>query len=219
MATGTSSVGERRTRRARWSAAALLVVLLAAVAVAVASADGTAHAPSAAAAPTSASTSATPPAAFAWLRPSAAPAAWRRATTPTGATVSYPSGWHTIETDPGTVSAAPLGEHGVFHGYLNATPQGGKETLANWRRFRPAHVAEEGAHDVRLAAAAEHLRFRSGRGSCVVDSYSTTKTRFREIACIVSGARGTSVIVAAAPASGWAQQAPSLERAVAGYET
>jgi hypothetical protein len=141
------------------------------------------------------------------------------ATTPSGATLSFPAGWHTIRTDPGTVSAAPRGRDGVFHGYLNATPQGGPETLANWHRARVTHVASEGSRDVRLAASATGLRFRAGHGSCVTDSYSTSRTRFREIACIVSGSRATTVVVAAAPVSQWARQLPVLERAISSFVT
>jgi hypothetical protein len=117
------------------------------------------------------------------------------------------------------VSASPLGSRGVFRGYLNATPRSGAETLGNWRRFRVRHVAEEGARDVRLEASATDLRFRAGHGSCVIDSYSTERARFREVACIVAGSRSTAVIVAAAPVTGWVVQAPMLERAVASFAT
>ena len=203
MVTGTSRRHELRARWAIWPAAAALVALVALFAVA-----GAHH-------------SAKPPVppGFGWLRPAAASPGWHTATTPSGATLAYPPGWHTIRTDSGTVSAAPVGRRGAFAGYLNATPQSGSETLSNWSRFRVAHNADEGARGVRLSAAATGLRFRSGRGSCVVDSYSTVKTRFREIACIVTGARGTTVVVAAAPAARWADQAPLLERAVAAFTT
>jgi hypothetical protein len=207
MATGTSRHGKRLGRRAIAPAAAALVALLALVALWHASTTTTAS-------------SSSSPKAFQWLRASAQPHGWHDVATPSGATIAYPPGWHRIETDPGTASVAPAGPRGSFAGYLNATPQSGTETLANWSRFRVDHVADEGAHDVRLTTAATGLRFRSGRGSCVIDSYSTTRTRFREIACIVTGSRGTtSVVVAAAPVAGWAQQAPLLERAVASFTT
>ena len=154
---------------------------------------------------------------FGWLRPQVAPQGWNVARTPSGAALAYPPAWRKIETDPGTVSAAPPGPAGSFAGYLNATPSSGGETLSNWRRFRVTHVAAEGAHDVRLAASATGLHFAGGRGSCVVDSYTTTKMRFREIACIVAGARGTAVVVAAAPAADWARHARVLERAVSSF--
>lgn len=201
MATATSSRDVRVVRRAIWSAAGVLVIALAVLIV-----TGGHSAPA-------------KPAAFSWLRPAAAPAGWGAATTRSGATLAYPPGWHSIETDPGTASAAPAVPHGPLVGYLNATPQEGNETLANWSRFRVKHVAAEGARRVHLVAAATGLRFRSGHGSCVIDSYSTAKRRFREIACIVAGSRPTTVIVAAAPAARWAEQAPVLERAVAAFAT
>jgi hypothetical protein len=198
MATATSSPRKRFTRRAGWSAAGALVLLLG-LALLV--------------------TRSSPVSAFSRLRPQAAPPGWKVARTPSGAAFAYPPGWRQIETDPGTASAAPAGPHGTFVGYLNATPQSGRETLANWSRFRVAHVAEEGAHDVRLGAAATGLRFRTGHGSCVIDSYSTDRMRFREIACIVAGTRGTTVVVAAAPVAKWADEAPVLELAVASFAT
>jgi hypothetical protein len=155
--------------------------------------------------------------AFAWLRPQPQPPGWNLAVTGSGAKLAYPAGWRDIHTDPGTASAAPTGGRGVFAGYLNATPRSGQETLANWSRFRVSHVAAEGARRVHLEAASTGLHFRSAEGSCVIDSYSTSKTRFREIACIVSAARGTTVVVAAAPAADWANNAAVLERAVASF--
>src|SRR5262249_55256139 len=82
------------------------------------------------------------PTQFAWLRPSAAPRDWPVGRLPSGtAALSYPPGWRSIRTDPGTFSAALLGPHERIRGYLNATPQSGTETLANWSRFRVAHNA------------------------------------------------------------------------------
>jgi hypothetical protein len=107
----------------------------------------------------------------------------------------------------------------VFAGYLNATPRNGAETLANWRRFRVAHVADDGNRTVRLLAAGAGLSFLGGRGSCVSDAYTTPAARFREIACIVAGRHGTTVVVAAAPARRWAVAAPLLERAVMGFSS
>jgi hypothetical protein len=160
-----------------------------------------------------------PPAAFKWVRPTSTPAGWRVATTPSGASFAYPPSWRPIRTDPGTVSAGPPGPRPALRGYLNATPQSGRETLANWSRFRVAHVADEGARDVRLEGSARGLRFGGGAaGSCVIDSYATQVTRFREIACIVAGRR-TTVVVAAAPVAGWAQHASVLERAVSSFDT
>jgi hypothetical protein len=105
-------------------------------------------------------------------------------------------------------------------GYLNATPRQGTETAANWSDFRVGHNRDEGDRDVRLLAAAAGLRFRSGSGSCVIDSYRTeTGNPYREIACIVSGRSATTVIVASAPPSRWAEEAPMIERAINGFTT
>jgi hypothetical protein len=200
MATGTSSRGERGSRRAALATAVAALAFAFALA-ALAPADPA------------------PATAFTWAHPTSTPAGWRLAATPSGASFAYPTAWRTIESDPGTVSAAPAGPRPAFRGYLNATPQAGGETLANWTRFRIAHVAAEGAHDVRLDGAAHGLSFPGGAtGSCVIDSYSTDVTRFREIACIVAG-RSTTVVVAAAPVAGWARHAPLLELAVSSFET
>jgi hypothetical protein len=200
MATGTSSRGERRSLRAALAAAAA-VLAFGFTLVALSPIDPA------------------PATAFKWAHPTSTPVGWRLAVTPSGASFAYPTAWRTIESDPGTVSAAPAGRRPAFRGYLNATPQSGGETLANWTRFRVAHVAAEGARDVRLDGAAHGLRFPGGAtGSCVIDSYSTHVTRFREIACIVAGRR-TTVVVAAAPATGWARRAPLLELAVSSFAT
>jgi hypothetical protein len=158
---------------------------------------------------------------FAWLRPAAVPADWKIGRLPSRtAAVGYPRGWRAIRTDPGTFSAALLGAHDRIRGYVNATPRSGAETLANWASFRPAHNAEEGDRNVIREASASGLRFRSGTGSCVVDRYATTTdARYREIACIVRGARATTVVVAAARSADWTWLAPRLERAVASFTT
>jgi hypothetical protein len=199
----TASKRARVLRRVALPAAALL-----AVTVGIVVAVGEHQPPPARAAP-----------AFGWLRPAPVPGGWHVAVTRSGARLAYPASWREIETDPGTVSAAPAGPGGSFVGYLNATPLGGEETLANWSRFRVTHLAEEGARHVRLEAAASGVRFRAGHGSCVIDSYSTARARFREIACIVTGARATTVVVAAAPTRTWAQQSALLERALTGFTT
>ena len=157
---------------------------------------------------------------FAWLRPAQAPAGWKVARLPSGAAaLAYPPGWRLIATDPGTVSAALLGPHGRIRGYLNATPQSGAETLANWTRFRPGHNREEGDRSVVTEAATTHVPVRSGTASCVVDHYATVSARYREIACIVRGARATTVVVAAARPQDWARLEPALRRSVASFTT
>jgi hypothetical protein len=154
---------------------------------------------------------------FDWLRPAAPPKGWKVAHTTGGATFGYPPRWKPIKTDVGTASVALLGPGGRIDGYLNATPKQGTETLANWSRFRPQHNRGEGARDERVIASTTDARFRSGRGSCVIDDYATSKATYREIACLVTGPRSTAVIVAAAPVQLWDAQAPILERAVSSF--
>jgi hypothetical protein len=159
--------------------------------------------------------------AFRWLHPRPAPRGWKLARLPSGAaTFAYPRTWRPIRTDPGTASVALIGHGRSIRGYLNATPRQGTETLANWPSFRIQHLREEeSSTDVRLLASAHGLRFRSGRGSCVIDSYRTSRTRYREIACLVAGTRTSSVVVGAAPSKTWAQQAETIKRAVASLRT
>jgi hypothetical protein len=158
---------------------------------------------------------------FAWLRPHAAPAGWTMRRLPgSPARLPAPPGWKAEDGDPGTQTVVSRGPSGAVVGYLNATPRQGAETAANWSRFRVDHNRDEGDRDVKLAAAAAGLGFRSGSGSCVIDSYRTeTGNRYREIACIVSGRSAATVIVAAAPPSRWAEQAPTIERAIDAFTT
>lgn len=154
---------------------------------------------------------------FDWLRPAPPPAGWSVARIPRGSTLAYPPGWKPIKTDRGTATVALLGGGERIDGYLNATPEQGSETLANWSRFRVDHNRGEGSRNVRLAASGSGLRFRSGRGSCVIDSYTTSKAAYREIACLVAGPSSTAVVVAAAPDELWHDQAPTLQRAVSSF--
>jgi hypothetical protein len=157
------------------------------------------------------------PGPFAWLRAASPPAGWRVARTPDGAALAYPPGWTAIKTDPGTASVALRGNGGQIDGYLNVTPQQGAETLANWSRFRPQKNRAEGARNVRLLAATGAAQFRSARGSCVIDAYTTSLTTYQEIACLVSGPRTSNVVVAAAPARLWQERSATLERAVSSF--
>jgi hypothetical protein len=154
---------------------------------------------------------------FAWLRPAPPPTGWKVARIPLGSTLAYPPGWRPITTDRGTATVALLGARQRIDGYLNATPKQGSETLANWSRFRADHNRGEGSRHVRLVASANDLRFRSGPGSCVIDSYTTSKAAYREIACLVAGPNSSAVVVAAAPAELWHDQAATLERAVSSF--
>jgi hypothetical protein len=131
--------------------------------------------------------------------------------------LAYPPGWTSIKTDPGTASAALLGGGERIDGFLNVTPRQGNERLADWSRFRPQHNQGEGDRRVRLLAATTTARFRSGRGACVIDTYTTSKASYREIACLVSGPGSSAVVVAAAPTALWDQQAAKLQRAVSSF--
>ena len=158
--------------------------------------------------------------AFRWLNPWPAPHGWKLARLPSGAaTFAYPRTWRPIRTDPGTASVALLGPAPNIRGYLNATPRQGGETLANWPSFRIRHLRDDETTDVRLISGAHGLRFRSGRGSCVLDSYRTSRARYREIACLVAGARTSTVIVGAAPSKTWAREAATIERAIDSFRT
>jgi len=157
---------------------------------------------------------------FAWLHPQAPPSGWRIVRIPTGAELPYPPRWRLVAGDRGTATATLLGTHGEYLGYLNLTPRQGNETLAGWPSFRPAHNADEGDRHVRRLASGTGLRFRTGQGSCVQDGYTTiTGARFVEIACLVQGPTGSSVIVAAAPPNRWPSTSPLLERAIDGFTT
>jgi hypothetical protein len=170
--------------------------------------------------------SAAPPAvsqphAFAWLRPSAPPRAWHTSLLPDGrARMTYPRGFRPIRSDPDTVSAADRTAAGEIQGYLNATPQQGEETPANWSSFRVDHNRDEGDVNVKTVASATNLRFQGARGSCVIDTYtSSTGHAYREVACIVAGESATTVIVGAAPPAQWARQGPAIERAISSFLT
>jgi hypothetical protein len=154
---------------------------------------------------------------FAWLRPALPPVGWHVARTPDGAALAYPPGWTAIKTDPGTASVALRGSGGRIDGYLNVTPKQGAETLANWSRFRPQKNRAEGARNVQLLAATSDAQFRSGRGSCVIDAYTTSLTTYEEIACLVSGPGVSEVVVAAAPSRLWQERSAVLERAVLSF--
>ena len=159
------------------------------------------------------------PAAFAWLHPQPVPAGWSTRRLPSGhSSLAYPPGWRLTRTDPGTVTASRT-DGGRIVGYLNVTPQQGEETLGNWASFRPAHNREEGDRDLVPLASATGLRFRNGRGSCVLDRYTTeSDSRFMEIACIVRGPSATTVIVGATPPALWSQFSPALEHAVSSFD-
>lgn len=156
---------------------------------------------------------------FSWLNPAAAPAGWKATTTPDGAVLAYPPGWHAISGDPGTASAALTAPGGLIIGYLNATPATPSEVPSSWARFRVDHNGEEGDRHVHLIAHAGDLRFLTGTGACVTDSYQTSTTAYTEIACLVQGQGRPTVIVAAATSSAWARQQAALRTAIAAFRT
>ena len=154
---------------------------------------------------------------FGWLRLASPPTSWNVTRIHGGARLAYPPGWTPLETDPATASKALLGGGERIDGYLNATLRQGNETLADWSRFRPQHNEDEGERNVRLLATTTTASFRSGRGACVIDAYTTSKASYREIACLVSGPRSSAAVVAAAPTALWDQQAATLQRAVSSF--
>lgn len=159
---------------------------------------------------------------FGWFSAAPPPSAWLNLELPgQQAVLSYPPTAHRIEADPGAVAAATVTPVGDFVAYLNATPKQGDESLGNWSRFRIDHLTDESARSVTLTAAATGLAFRGGTGSCVQDDYTTRvgSHHYREIACLVSGAHGDSVIVAATLAADWPREHVLLEQAVDSYVT
>jgi hypothetical protein len=160
------------------------------------------------------------PAAFSWFKPAPPPSEWLHLALPSGtAVLSYPPSLRPLKGDRGSVSAASVGRDGNFLVYLNATPQEGAERLAGWAQSRIGHLRGDDASSVHEESAAEDLAFRSGRGSCVIDNYVTKVGHhpFHEIACLVEGSKGGSVIVAAAPSPAGNRVNATLERAISSY--
>ena len=159
--------------------------------------------------------------AFPPLVPAAAPAGWPRLTLPNGSAIlSYPPSLRPLAADSDAVSAARIGPQGAFQLYLNATPRQGDERLQGWAAFRLKLLTADDAVSAREVAAAQDVKFRGGTGSCVMDQYVTRigAHHYQEIACLVQGRTSASVIVAAAPATTWAQVSPLLLQAVAAYQ-
>ena len=61
------------------------------------------------------------------------------------------------------------------------------------------------------------LPFNGGRGSCVDDTYRTSVTTYRELACLVAGRSASTVIVAAAPRARWSAERADLVGALDAY--
>ena len=140
---------------------------------------------------------------------------WRSLRLPSGAVLPVPPGWRAIAGDPGSASAAVFGPNDLIRAYLNATPARAGETLADWTRFRIGHNAEE-ERDVRLLESRTNVVRRGGRESCVVDSYTTTRTQYQELACIVTARprHAATVLVAAAQLRLWHNELPTFTRAL-----
>jgi hypothetical protein len=155
---------------------------------------------------------------FGWLVPAPAPPTWSHETAPSGATLSYPAPFAPVTGDPGSVSAA-VRSGGRFRAYLNVTPRQGDERAHGFAAFRAHLLGAEHDRSVHREAAAEGLAFRGGTGSCVLDDYVTRigHHQYREVACLVTGPRGASVVVAAATTREWDRFRPLLRQAVASF--
>ena len=152
--------------------------------------------------------------------PAPAPSGWPHLALPNGtAVLYYPPSMHPVSGDSDTVSAARLGPDGKFLLYLNATPKQGGETVRNWSRYRLRVLTGDDASRATLDGSAVDQRFRGGTGSCVIDHYVTRvgAHRYTELACLVQGRSGASVIVAAAPTALWPSSRALLARAVSAY--
>jgi hypothetical protein len=152
--------------------------------------------------------------------PASAPSGWQHITLPNGtAVLYYPPSMHRVSGDSDAVSAARLGPDGKFLLYLNATPRQGGETLRDWSSYRLRVLTGDDASGAVLDGAAVDQRFRGGTGSCVIDHYVTRVDahRYTELACLVQGRRGASVIVAAAPTALWPSERALLAQAVSAY--
>jgi hypothetical protein len=157
---------------------------------------------------------------FPALTPRTAPAGWPHMTLPNGtAVLSFPPSARPVTGDRDAVSVARRDRGGAIVFYLNATPRQGDESLRNWARFRLSRLTADDASSAHEDSAASGVRFRGGTGSCVMDDYITRVGghHYQEIACLVQGRAGASVIVAAALAAQWRQSRPLLEQAVAAY--
>jgi hypothetical protein len=147
----------------------------------------------------------------------ALPAGWHRLRMSSGGVLPYPPGWRPLAGDPGSVSAALTGPDGVIRGYLNATPADPDESPAGWSRFRISHNADDGDRDIRVISVQRDVRLRLGaRAWCVADQYATSRTSYRERACLLVPAHGgrRTVLVAAAQPNAWAADRPLLNFAL-----
>lgn len=195
------------SRAARWPAALASLVITASLALVACGATSAPSTPK----PTTG--------AFARLQAAPLPSGWR-ALHPHGSAYSLPlpPGFSSLQADPGAASAG-ITRAGVIVDYLNATPRQGEERPATWARFRVAHNREEGDRAVRALAATRALHFPTGPGACVEDVYRTVSHAYHELACLVRGARASTVVVAAALQQRWTRDRTVLERALGAFTT
>ncbi len=156
----------------------------------------------------------------AWFNAAPAPAGWKTLELPEGTGVlSIPPDAAPAQSDPGSVSATVSSSTGDLRMYLNATPRQGSESLDNWSAFRLDHLADENSSPPTKIADRNGMAFLGGTGSCVEESYLTRvgNNRYREMACLVAGSKGISVLIVAASADSWPLYGPVLEQAVNAY--
>jgi hypothetical protein len=155
---------------------------------------------------------------FRWFAPAPAPAGWRHGALPPDAGIlSFPATFVNGHDRDG-VARERLDHHGTVLVYLDLSPKQGPERLRDWPSYRLGLVRGE-SNDVHEDGHAFGLKFRGGRGSCVLDDYRTRveNHHYREIACFVQGRAHATVLIAAALESEWHRAAKTLERAVDAY--
>ena len=154
---------------------------------------------------------------FAWLQPAAPPTGWRVARLRAARRSR-------IRPDGDRSRPTPVRRQWRFSAMATGSTatstrprsRGQRRSLTGAASGRNTTVGE-GDKSVHVIASSSDLTFRSGRGSCVIDDYTTSKATYREIACLVSGTKSSAVVVAAAPIALWDHQAATLERAVSSF--
>ena len=145
---------------------------------------------------------------------------WPRAALPDGrADVAHPPAWRVVPGARDSTTVARLSLDGRVLAYVQLSPAPPDRAPETWARLRTTRERAQGLGALTVESRAAGLRFATGTGACVTDSYGAGGVRFREIACLVAGRHARSVVVAAAPADGWAAAAPDLERVVASLRT
>jgi hypothetical protein len=137
--------------------------------------------------------------------------AWGSVPFGSGGSLPYPPGWREIHSDRGAASAALFSADGSIRAYLNATPAIAAEQPHSWAHFRIGHNADEGDRHVRLLSSGVRT-LGVGRAACVLDQYVTSKSSYRELACLVRSSQTgrRTVLVAAAKPAAWASERSSM---------